>query len=283
VSTSKSKTTEPLAATKPSVDGKAASPLPEPTLEHISIDQIDQGGNPRKLFDPAALDELAESIRAVGLMQPIVVAEIGEIMALAATKRQTTSGKPAAPERKFPETSEDHHAVALYEYGMGLHATIGEALADGRVKDASASAVVLSIAAAHHSIVGWTEGYVHFKKIPLVKPDVAKKFPARVAEPTEFGLSTVFAEGMWHDVGLGTHHYRPALDYVCDKPNNVPLPPAAVWLIACFEALCKRWKIKHDLKRPTPSNDVILDALVARDTKKAKAPAAPAKKKGGKR
>ncbi len=48
-------------------------------LQHLPLDLIQRGKyQPRRDMDPAALEELANSIRAQGVMQPIVVRPIGE-------------------------------------------------------------------------------------------------------------------------------------------------------------------------------------------------------------
>jgi ParB family chromosome partitioning protein len=47
------------------------------TLEYIKLDQITPGKfQPRKVFDEQALEELAESIRAQGIIQPVIVRKI---------------------------------------------------------------------------------------------------------------------------------------------------------------------------------------------------------------
>lgn len=47
-------------------------------VSHIPIDSIQPEQNDRKAFDQIALQELAESIRAHGLVQPITVRPIAE-------------------------------------------------------------------------------------------------------------------------------------------------------------------------------------------------------------
>lgn len=55
----------------------AATPVSE--LQSLPVDIIQRGKyQPRRHMDPTALEELANSIRAQGLMQPIVVRAIGE-------------------------------------------------------------------------------------------------------------------------------------------------------------------------------------------------------------
>jgi len=46
----------------------------QPTITYLAIEQITPNpGQPRRQFDPVALDQLADSIRSAGLMQPIIV------------------------------------------------------------------------------------------------------------------------------------------------------------------------------------------------------------------
>ena len=55
----------------------AATPVSE--LQSLPVDIIQRGKyQPRRHMDPTALEELANSIRVQGLMQPIVVRAIGE-------------------------------------------------------------------------------------------------------------------------------------------------------------------------------------------------------------
>jgi ParB family transcriptional regulator, chromosome partitioning protein len=63
-----------VVAVLPEVLAQAARPDPGDAVLRIALDQIDE--NPyqtRKAFDPAALRELADSIRANGVVQPIVL------------------------------------------------------------------------------------------------------------------------------------------------------------------------------------------------------------------
>ena len=51
----------------------------EERVTRIPIEQIDPNREqPRKRFDEAALNELAQSIQAVGVLQPIIVARQGD-------------------------------------------------------------------------------------------------------------------------------------------------------------------------------------------------------------
>ncbi|MBS9403350.1 ParB/RepB/Spo0J family partition protein [Halomonas sp. TRM85114] len=56
-----------------------ASPVAEERLERLPLGQLTRGKyQPRRDIQPEALEELADSIRAQGVMQPIVVRPIGE-------------------------------------------------------------------------------------------------------------------------------------------------------------------------------------------------------------
>lgn len=58
-------------------------------IEKIPLRRIAPGGNqPRKQFDPQSIESLAESIRAVGLLSPILVRERGEGFELIAGERR---------------------------------------------------------------------------------------------------------------------------------------------------------------------------------------------------
>jgi ParB family chromosome partitioning protein len=84
-------------ASKPSVPAPAAAPaatlqptLPKPDgYAEILVAAIEPNPHqPRKAIEPAALAELAESIRAEGLMQPIVVRKVGEKYQLISGERR---------------------------------------------------------------------------------------------------------------------------------------------------------------------------------------------------
>ncbi len=56
---------------------KRSRPI-ERELQHLPLDLIQRGKyQPRRDMDPQALEELANSIKAQGVMQPIVVRPIG--------------------------------------------------------------------------------------------------------------------------------------------------------------------------------------------------------------
>src|SRR5262245_4129800 len=77
------------------------SPSATETLTEIAVDQIDVNPRqPRKAFDPVALDELARSIKASGLIQPVVVRRIaGGRWQLIAGERRWRAARQAGLER----------------------------------------------------------------------------------------------------------------------------------------------------------------------------------------
>ena len=72
---------------------------PEASLD-IPIDQVRPNPRqPRKRFDSTALDELTESIKASGVIQPIVVRKLGDGYELIAGERRLRAAKKAGLER----------------------------------------------------------------------------------------------------------------------------------------------------------------------------------------
>src|SRR5687768_8948300 len=86
--------------------GALLGPDPEPIevateapLE-IPLDRVQPNPRqPRKRFDPAALDELTESIRASGVIQPIVVRRVGDGYELIAGERRWRAARQAGLDR----------------------------------------------------------------------------------------------------------------------------------------------------------------------------------------
>ncbi|HEY7519348.1 MAG TPA: ParB/RepB/Spo0J family partition protein [Methylomirabilota bacterium] len=69
-------------------------------LLEIAIDQIHVNPNqPRKIFDSAALEELAASIRASGVIQPVVVRRVNGVYQLIAGERRWRAARQAGLER----------------------------------------------------------------------------------------------------------------------------------------------------------------------------------------
>jgi ParB family chromosome partitioning protein len=78
----------------------AATPTQIPTgTESISVDRIDPNPfQPRQMFDEAGLRELAVSIRASGVVQPILVRKSGERFQLVAGERRLRAARIAGLE-----------------------------------------------------------------------------------------------------------------------------------------------------------------------------------------
>jgi ParB family transcriptional regulator, chromosome partitioning protein len=74
----------------------SATPGADEPVNDIAIDHIDVNPNqPRKVFDSAALDELAASIRSSGVIQPIVVRRYGSGYQLIAGERRWRAARQA--------------------------------------------------------------------------------------------------------------------------------------------------------------------------------------------
>src|SRR5439155_258661 len=72
----------------------------EESLIDVPIDKIEVNPNqPRKVFDFTALDELAASIRASGVIQPIIVRRYGDGYQLIAGERRWRAARQAGLER----------------------------------------------------------------------------------------------------------------------------------------------------------------------------------------
>ena len=78
----------------------ASEPSESESLLDVAIDQIEVNPNqPRKVFDFTALDELAASIKASGVIQPIIVRKIGGSYQLIAGERRWRAARQAGLDR----------------------------------------------------------------------------------------------------------------------------------------------------------------------------------------
>ena len=78
----------------------ASEPSESESLVDVAIDQIEVNPNqPRKVFDFTALDELAASIKASGVIQPIIVRRIGGSYQLIAGERRWRAARQAGLDR----------------------------------------------------------------------------------------------------------------------------------------------------------------------------------------
>ena len=78
----------------------SATPAREETLIDVAIDQVTPNPQqPRKAFDPAALAELARSIKTSGLIQPVVVRRVAHGYQLIAGERRWRAARQAGLDR----------------------------------------------------------------------------------------------------------------------------------------------------------------------------------------
>ena len=78
----------------------SSTPTEDDTLVEIGIDQVEPNPNqPRKAFETSGLDELAASIRASGVIQPVIVRRVGEGYQLIAGERRWRAARQAGLDR----------------------------------------------------------------------------------------------------------------------------------------------------------------------------------------
>jgi ParB family chromosome partitioning protein len=74
----------------------SSTPTEDDTLIEAAIDQVQPNPNqPRKSFESSSLDELAASIRASGVIQPVIVRHVGEGYQLIAGERRWRAARLA--------------------------------------------------------------------------------------------------------------------------------------------------------------------------------------------
>ena len=80
---------KPTPAASPGIAAATANPAPAPGIVEVPVGQVvPNPRQPRREFDDASVKELAESIRAEGLIQPIVVRKVGQGFELIAGERR---------------------------------------------------------------------------------------------------------------------------------------------------------------------------------------------------
>ena len=71
--------------------GKAGAGSVDGSLKKLPLDRIQPGPfQPRSMFDPQSMEELAQSIRAQGVIQPIMVRPLGDDYEIIAGERGFT-------------------------------------------------------------------------------------------------------------------------------------------------------------------------------------------------
>ena len=88
----------------------------------VSVQNITIGKNPRRFFDPSEMEDLEQSIRSIGLVQPVVLKENGDgtYLLVAGERRlrayKAIHGEQAEIPATFPEdTDVDVHVASLVE------------------------------------------------------------------------------------------------------------------------------------------------------------------------
>jgi ParB family chromosome partitioning protein len=90
----------------------------EPGLLHLQIDLLDPSpGQPRTSFKPEALDELAASIKARGIIQPLVVRRRGERFEIVAGERRWRAAERAGLQ-KVPCLVRDIPDDSILEFSL---------------------------------------------------------------------------------------------------------------------------------------------------------------------
>jgi ParB family transcriptional regulator, chromosome partitioning protein len=98
----------------------SSTPTEADTLLEVAVDEIEPNPNqPRKLFSSAALDELAASIKASGVIQPVIVRRQGSGYQLVAGERRwraaRQAGLPRVPAIVREVTDAESLELALVE------------------------------------------------------------------------------------------------------------------------------------------------------------------------
>jgi len=98
----------------------SSTPTEADTLLEVGVEEIEPNPNqPRKVFSPSALDELAASIKASGVIQPVIVRRQGEGYQLVAGERRwraaRQAGLPRIPALVREVTDAESLELALVE------------------------------------------------------------------------------------------------------------------------------------------------------------------------
>ncbi len=94
------------------------APAEPPVMNRLPIDQIEPNPNqPRTVFDPARLQELAASIQANGIIQPLIVRKVGDKYHLIAGERRWRASRLAGL-KEVPIVIADVHDDRLLEVAL---------------------------------------------------------------------------------------------------------------------------------------------------------------------
>ena len=107
-----------LSALLSSTPDESSTPVDREALVEIPVDQIDVNPNqPRKVFDANALQELAASIKASGVIQPVVVRRLNGSYQLIAGERRWRAARQAGLDR-IPAVVRDATDVESLEIAL---------------------------------------------------------------------------------------------------------------------------------------------------------------------
>jgi len=110
----------PTATARGAAVGPAAPPKDESGFRQISLDAIDPNPDqPRRSFDPEELERLSDSIRRHGVLQPVVLRQVGERFELLVGERRWRASRAAGlatiPAVVADVDSKDRLELALVE------------------------------------------------------------------------------------------------------------------------------------------------------------------------
>src|SRR5207244_9622011 len=97
-----------------------SSALSEPTFEQVPLALVDEPDMAvRQSFDPVALDELTDSIRSYGVIQPLALVRTGERYRVACGHRRSIAavlaGREMVPAMIYPEGSPLEEVIKNHE------------------------------------------------------------------------------------------------------------------------------------------------------------------------
>ena len=92
--------------------------ISEKGVVEISIDKISPNREqPRRIFDEAALEELAESMKQIGIIQPVILSKDGEYYKIIAGERRWRAAKIAGID-KIPAIIRSFDGAAAFEVAL---------------------------------------------------------------------------------------------------------------------------------------------------------------------
>lgn len=182
----------------------------EPELMRVDTDLLNEPDIAmRQSFDPQALDELVESVRAYGVIQSLVLIRDGERFRVAAGHRRSIAavlaGRPNVPALVFPEGTPIEEALKFAENSKRERVNPGdEALYFKRLLDERCGGDVIRLA----GLVGEKQSYVE-GRLDLLRgyPEVLEALQHR-----KINLSVAIEFNRYKDKGHMLAHLQSAID-----------------------------------------------------------------------